>query len=91
MPEVPSPPKMCPVCDMAAILGLGTSICESIPTKDGKESCRRTVKEMETGKRKPVETLIYIIKEHGETPVNDSVDRLNIMIKQATEIAAQRS
>jgi len=89
MPEILKPPKPCPVCDMAALLGLSSSVCEALPSPIEKKKCRTVVTKLETGKSTPVDVLKELIIEHGETPVNESVDRLNIMMNQATKLAEQ--
>ena len=88
MPDVVTPPKPCPICDVAALLGLSSSVCEALPAGE-KTKCRSVVTKLETGKAKPVDVLKELIIEHGESQINDSVDRLNIMINQATKLAEQ--
>lgn len=89
MPELTGIPVACPVCDMAALLGLGSSVCESLPTPEDKKKCRSTIDGLEGGKNKPVDTLKTIIVEHGLEAVDGAVDRVNIMLQQATALAAE--
>jgi len=86
IPDIEKMPESCPVCDMMITLGLGNSICQSLPTNE-RNKCHQLMKPLEDKKSSAVDTLASILVELGDEQMNSSLDRVNSIIWQATEKA----
>ena len=83
-PELDKSPRQCEPCDMMVSLGLLTAACEDTDDPVKKSTCRTLLKPLEDGKEKAVDALAKVIVELGPEAVNDTVDRMNLLIYQAT-------
>lgn len=88
-PGLEKMPEPCPVCDAMTVLGLGSSICETLPSGE-KAKCHQLLKPLEDKKATAIETLAAILFEIGNENVNQALDRMNVVIWQATEKAKER-
>ncbi len=86
IPEIEKMPAPCPICDLMITLGITSSICESLPPNE-RSKCHQIVKPLEEKKTNAVDTLAAILVEIGDEQMNDSLDRMNAVIWQATEKA----
>jgi len=86
IPEIEKMPEQCTICDLMITLGLSNSICQTLPSGE-KTKCLQLIKPLEDKKQNPVDTLASILVEIGDDKMNDSLDRMNTIIWQATEKA----
>ncbi len=89
IPTIDKMPPSCPICDSMIALGLISATCESLPTNE-RNKCRQLIKPLEDKKQSAVDTLADILFEIGDDKMNDSLDRMNTIIWQATEKAKER-
>ncbi len=85
-PELEKMPDPCPICDMMLTLGLGNSLCQSLPSTE-RNKCQQLMKPLEDKKASAVDTLAAILVELGDDAMNTNLDRMNAVIWQATEKA----
>jgi len=85
-PNLEQMPSTCPICDSMISLGLISATCESLPSGE-RTKCHEMVKPLEQRKQSAVDTLANILVEIGDDQMNDSLDRMNTIIWQATEKA----
>lgn len=88
IPEIEKIPDSCPICDSMISLGLVSATCESLPQSD-RNKCRQLIKPLEDKKQSAVDTLAAILVEIGDEQLNSSLDRINVVLWQATEKAKQ--
>ncbi len=88
IPDIERMPNPCPICDSMISLGLISATCESLPPAE-RNRCRQLIKPLEEKKKSAVDTLAAILVEIGDDQMNDSLDRMNTIIWQATEKAKQ--
>ena len=86
IPVIEKMPEPCLVCDMMLTLGLGNSLCQALPSNE-RSRCQQLMKPLEDKKASAVDTLASILVEIGDDKMNDSLDRMNTIIWQATEKA----
>ena len=89
IPTIDKMPNPCPICDSMISLGLISATCESLPQTE-RNKCRQLIKPLEDKKQSAVDTLAAILVEIGDDKMNDSLDRMNTIIWQATEKAKEQ-
>lgn len=89
IPDIERIPDSCPICDSMISLGLISATCESLPQAE-RNKCRQLIQPLEDKKQSAVDTLAAILVEIGDDKMNDSLDRMNMIIWQATEKAKQQ-
>ncbi len=85
IPQIDKQPAPCPVCETAVVLGLLTAVCETAGHNKG--ACYDLLKPLENGSEKPIDTLSKVIVKltgDGNDPVNEVVDRFNLIMMGAT-------
>lgn len=70
-------------------LGLVSATCQSLPN-DEKRKCEELIKPLEQRKQSAVDTLANILFEIGDDNLNESLDRMNVIIWEATEKAKEK-
>ena len=86
-PELDKTPEPCQACDAMVTLGLMTSMCESTNDPSKKSKCQEILKPLEQGKVAPVKALKDAIIVLGEGDLNGTLDRMNLLLYQATQEA----
>jgi hypothetical protein len=89
-PELTATPTKCNACDMMVTLGLLTSSCEGIEDPTKRTACKGILKPLEEGKGKAVDVLADVIVELGEDHLDQTVERFNLLLYEATAIAKDK-
>lgn len=89
-PELSKTPQSCPACDMMVTLGLLTSSCESIKDPTKKNMCKTLLNPLESGSTTAVDALANVIVELGEEHLDDVVERMNLLMYEATAKAKDK-
>ncbi|MDP2754425.1 MAG: hypothetical protein Q8P40_08555 [Nitrospirota bacterium] len=92
--KVPAPdfekmPTDCPVCDLMISLGLASATCANLP-KNEQNKCHQMLKPLEDKKVKAVDAIADLIIEFGDKNINESIDRFNKLVWEATLKAKER-
>lgn len=87
IPQLDKTPTACPACDAMVTLGLLTSVCETSNDPAQKGKCLEIIKPLEQGKISPAAALKDVIVALGEGGINDVLDRMNLLLYQATDEA----
>ena len=82
IPTIDKHPSSCPVCETAVTLGLLTAVCESSGSEKGK--CYELLKPLENGSQKPIDALASVIVALSDSGVNETLDRMNLILMGAT-------
>lgn len=88
IPEIEKMPTTCPICDSMISLGLVSATCQSLPENE-RNKCHALIKPLEERKQSAVDTIANILIELGDERINEGLDRMNVIIWQATDKAKQ--
>jgi len=89
IPEMDHTPKKCLPCDMMVSLGLISATCQSLPQNE-QSKCYQLMRPLEEKRGDPADVLADIIVLTGDTNLNDTLDRMNLIIFQATTKAKEK-
>lgn len=82
-PELEKMPPDCPICDLMISLGLAEASCQNLPGKE-RDKCQQMLKPLEEKKVKAVDAIADIIITFGDKNINESIDRFNKLVWEAT-------
>ena len=88
-PEVDQMPSSCPPCDTMIALGFLSGAIEDMPAHE-KTQMQGNLKNLETGKQNAVDAIADTIIAMGSDKFNESVDRFNMLMFQATDKAKSK-
>lgn len=89
IPVIEAPVKPCPICDAMVSLGLISSACEQLPQGE-RTKCHQLMRPLEERKAAPADVLADIIVLTGDTNLNAVLDRMNLIIFEATTKAKEK-
>lgn len=89
IPEVDHTPKKCMPCDMMVSLGLISATCEQLPPNQ-RSKCHQLMRPLEEKKADPADVLADIIVLTGDINLNETLDRMNLILFSATAKAKEK-
>ncbi len=89
IPIIETPVKPCPICDTMVSLGLIASACEQLPQGE-RSKCHALMRPLEERRATPADVLADIIVLTGDTNLNAVLDRMNLVIFEATTKAKEK-
>jgi len=89
IPEIERTPIKCLPCDLMVSLGLISATCEQLPQNE-RNKCHQLMKPLEDKKADPADVLADIIVLTGDTNLNDTLDRMNLILFSATAKAKEK-
>ena len=89
IPEIDHNPKKCLPCDMMVTLGLISSTCAELPQNE-QNKCYQLMKPLEEKRASPDDVLAEIIILTGDKNINETLDRMNLILFSATAKAKEK-
>lgn len=88
-PEMEATPRKCLPCDMMVTLGLISSTCKELPQNE-QDKCYQLMKPLEEKKAAPADVLAEVIILTGDKNINETLDRMNLILYEATAKAKEK-
>lgn len=89
-PEIEKPIKECKICDLMITLGLISSVCAQDLPQNERSKCYQLMKPLEERKAAPADVLAEVIILTGDKDINETLDRMNLILYEATAKAKEK-